>query len=132
MRPRTRHPRLAAAACKIYRLVIAMYPGEFKRDFGPELAITFRNRVEDVLDDGGVMEWLGFIAHIASDSLRTGLTLVTAPESERLTSLLGLREGYAAQGAIDPTRLDVMFAAAGFVVACAGYTYFAWLPSTLT
>ena len=71
MRARTRHPRLAAAACKIYGLTLWTYSTEFRREFGPELALAFRNRVEDVLDDGCIHNWLAFAVHIALDTVRT-------------------------------------------------------------
>jgi len=77
MRVPTRHPRLSAVACKIYGLAICVYPIEFRRAFGRELLVTFRNRVEDVLDGGGILEWLAFAGHIAIDCVRTCSTLST-------------------------------------------------------
>ena len=132
MRPPPRHPHLVDAACTIYGLVIRTYPTQFRRDFGHELAITFRNRVEDVLDRGPFLHGLAFALHVGCDWLRTWSAWTTEREAHDLASLLGLREGYAALGYIDRTRVDVTFAAAGFVVACAGYIYFVLLPYTLT
>jgi hypothetical protein len=132
MRARTRHPRLAAAACKVYGLTIWLYPAELRRVNGRELAVTFRSRVEDVLDGGGVRAWLAFAAHIALDTMRTHADLVTAGAAQDSVSLLGLSEGDAAHGCIDRATVDIhsLLAAAGLVLAVAGwYAYFAVLPS---
>jgi hypothetical protein len=132
MRARTRHPRLAAAACKVYDVTIWLYPGELRRACGRELAITFRSRVEDVLDSDGLHGWLAFAAHIALDTIRAHGDLVTAGRAQNPVSLLGLGEGDAAQGCIDRATVDIqsMFAAAGLVLAVAGwYAYFAVLPA---
>ncbi len=134
MRVRTRHPHLAAAACTIYGLLIRLYPASFRQAFARELMVTFRSRAEDVLDGGGVRDWLAFAAHIAWDTLHTCATLTAAPAQES-TSLLGLSEGDAARGGIDHGHGDVglMFAAAGLALACAGwYAYFAVLPSYMS
>jgi hypothetical protein len=48
-----------------------LYPTAFRRAFGQELATTFRNRVEDVLNDGGIVDWLTFSGHIIVDWIRT-------------------------------------------------------------
>jgi hypothetical protein len=131
MRVRTGHPHLAAAACTAYGLMIWLYPTAFRRAFGRELVVTFRSRVEDVLDGGGVRDWLAFAAHVAWDTIRTSGTLVAAREASESGSLLGLSEGDAAHGCIDHATVDVelMFAAAGLVLAVIGwYAYFAILP----
>ena len=90
MRVATRHPRLSAIACRIYSVTICVYPTEFRRTFGHELVITFRNRVEDVLDGGGILEWLAFAGHIAVDCVRTCWTLSTELRACGSMSLLGL------------------------------------------
>ena len=111
MRVRTGHPRLAATACRVYGLMIWLYPPAFRRAFGRELVVTFRSRVEDVLNDGGVREWIAFAAHIAWDTIRTSGTLMTAPGPQDTVSLLGLREGDAAHGGLDhaTVTVDLMF-----------------------
>jgi hypothetical protein len=134
MRVEKRHPRVAAAACKIYGLTIWLYPAEFRRAFGDELAITFRNRVEDVLDGGGILDWLAFAVHIAVDWIRTCGTLVTESRTAGSVSLLGLNEGDAAHGCLDRTAVDVplVFVVAGFVLAFVGwYAFFGILPLLL-
>ena len=131
MRVRTGHPRVAATACRVYGLMIWLYPPAFRRAFGRELVLTFRSRVEDVLDDGGVREWIAFAAHIAWDTIRTSGTLMAAGGPQDSVSLLGLSEGDAAQGGIDraTVTVDLMFAAAGLVLGVGGwYAYFAILP----
>ena len=132
MRVRTRHPRLVATACRVYGLVIWLYPSVFRRAFGRELVLAFRSRVEDVLNDGGVREWISFAGHIAWDTIRTSGTLVATGGPHDSVSLLGLREGDAAHGSLDhaTVTVDLMFAAAGLVLGSGGwYAYFAILPS---
>ncbi len=126
MRMRTRHPRLAAVACKVYALTIWLYPPEFRRAFGRELAVTFRARVEDVLEAGGIRDWLAFVAHIALDTLSTYSTLVTHSEAQGTVSLLSLSEGEVAHGCPDRATLDIqlMFATAGVALAFAGWFAF--------
>ena len=131
MRMRCRYPRLAAAACRVYGLTIWLYPPEFRRAFGRELAVTFRTRVEDVLEAGGIRDWLAFVAHIALDTLRTYSTLVTPSEAQGTVSLLGLSEGEVAHGCLDRGTLDIqlMFATAGVALAFAGwFAFFVILP----
>ena len=128
---RTRYPRLAATACRVYGLMIWLYPPVFRRAFGRELVLTFRSRVEDVLNDGGVREWFTFAAHIAWDTIRTSGTLMATGGPRDSLSLLGLREGDAAHGGLDhaTVTVDLMFAAAGLVLGFGGwYAYFAILP----
>ena len=132
MRARTRHPRLTAMACRVYALMIWLYPPAFRRAFGRELLLTFRNRVEDVLSDGGVRELMAFAAHIVWDTVRTSgrLLIIDRPPHDSV-SLLGLREGDAAHGGLDRATLtlDVMFAAGGLVLGFGGwYAYFMILP----
>jgi hypothetical protein len=131
MRVRTGHPRLAATACRVYGLMIWLYPPAFRRAFGRELVLTFRSRVEDVVNDGGVREWIAFAAHIAWDTIRTSRTLIAARGTQDSVSLLGLSEGDAAHGGIDDATVtvDLMFAAAGLVLGFGGwYAYFVILP----
>jgi hypothetical protein len=131
MRVRTGHPRVAATACRVYGLMIWLYPPAFRRAFGRELVLTFRSRVEDVLNDGGVREWIAFAAHIAWDTIRTSGTLMAERGTEDSVSLLGLRKGDVAHGCIDHATVNVnlMFAAAGLVLGFGGwYAYFVILP----
>jgi hypothetical protein len=125
MRAPTRHPRLSAAACQLYGLTIWMYPRGFRRTFGRELIVTFRNRVEDVLDEGGILDWLGFAVHIAVDSVRTCGALLTEARPHDARSLLGLSEGNSEAGSIERRTFDVsLVLAAGIVLTCVvWYTY---------
>ena len=121
MRVPTRHPRLSAVACKVYGLTIWVYPTEFRRAFGHELVVTFRNQVEDVLDGGGILDWLAFAGHIAIDCIRTCSALMTESRSRGPMSLLGLSDGYTAHGCIDRTTVEmslVFAAAAGVILDC--------------
>jgi hypothetical protein len=132
MRVRTRHPRLSGVACKVYLVVIWFYPAEFRRAFGHELVVTFRNRVEDVLDSGGIIKWLAFAVHIAVDWMRTCWMLMTESRTHDSVSLLGLGQDDVALGGIDRVGVDMslVFAVAGLVLAFVGwYAYLAVLPS---
>jgi hypothetical protein len=132
MRLRTRHPGLVAAACKVYGLAIWMYPSDFRGAFGHELAVTFRNRLEDVLDSGGILDWLAFAVHIAFDWMRTCVMLVTEGRTEGSASLLGLSDGDAAHGCVHRATVDAqfMFGVAGLVLTVIGwYAFFVVLPS---
>lgn len=131
MRVRTRYPRVAGTACRIYGLVIWLYPPGFRRAFGRELVVTFRSRVEDVLNDGGIRQWIAFAVHIAWDTIRTSGTQIAATGPQDSASLLGLRDGDAAHGGLEraTVTVDLMFAAAGLVLGCGGwYAYFVVLP----
>ena len=132
MRLRTRHPRLSAAACKAYGVAIWLYPAEFRRAFGHELVLAFRNRVEDVLDGGGILDWVAFAVHIALDWIHTCGTLMTESEAPGSGSLLGLSDGGAAHGCIARTSVDasLVFVAAGVVLSCAvWYGFLTFLAS---
>ena len=123
---RTRHPRLCAIACRIYRVMIALYPAGFRRSFDQELLVTFRNQAEDTLN-GGVLTWLGFAGRIACDWVRTWGTLTTESDMPSTMSLLGLHaHDDHAWGVIDRATVDVsfVFAAAGVVLMVVGwYSY---------
>jgi hypothetical protein len=132
MRARTRHPRVAHAACALYRLALWLYPAEFRRTFGGELVVTFRSRVEDVLDGGGLCAWLAFAAHMAWDTMHASSTMLAAGPPSASASLLGLAEGEVARGGIDGATIDVqlLFAAAGVALALYGwYAYLVILPT---
>ncbi len=130
MRVRTRHPHLAAIACRIYGTMILLYPKEFRRSFEHELIITFRNQVEDALN-GGVSACFSFAGHIASDWVRTWGALAIEPPAAPTVSLLGLGARVdRASGSIDRSLMDVsfVFAVGGVVLMVVGwYTYIATL-----
>jgi hypothetical protein len=132
MSARSRHPRLVAIACAVYGLIIGLYPSTFRQAFGRELVVTFRSRVEDVLDGNRVHAWLAFSVHIAWDTLRTSAALAVSRDDQDSASFLGLSDGADARGGIDhaAVNIDLMFAVAGLVLGFAGwYAYFAILPS---
>jgi hypothetical protein len=120
------------AACALYGVTLWLYPGAFRRRFGDELMVTFRNRVEDVLDEGSGRECLSFVLHIAWDTLRAAGATRAAVNEPTPTSLLGLCEGDVAGGSLEPAVFDIhlVFAAGGVVLALGGwYAYFAVLPA---
>lgn len=90
MRTRTRHPRLAAAACRVYGAAIRLYPAHFRQEFGDELAVTFRNQVEDALDSGSIVIWAEFALTIVIDWIRTCCMPLTESRTGS-ASILGLR-----------------------------------------
>jgi hypothetical protein len=131
MRVHTRHPRCSRWACRLYDAAVRLYPQEFRRAFGQELAVTFRNSVDDVLDSDSIGNWLAFAAHIAVDFVCTYCTLLTESRADASMSILGLADGDAACGGLDQALVDasLIFAIAGLVLAFVGwYTYVAVLP----
>jgi hypothetical protein len=98
-------------------VTICVYPTEFRRTFGHELLVTFRNRVEDVLDGGGILEWLAFAGHIAIDCLRTCSTLSTEARACGSISLLGLSDDARSPSGADRRTAGVshVFVTAGVV-----------------
>lgn len=132
MRAKTRHPRLSNVACRVYGVAIRLYPRAFRQAFGHELAITFRNQLEDVLDSDDIVEWVRFAEHIAGDWIRTYIRLLTPPRaSHGPVSLLGLADGDLASARPDRVTVNVsfVFAVLGVVVALFGwYAYLFNLP----
>ena len=131
MRRRGGRQRLVRAACVLYHQTLWLYPAAFRRQFGGELIVTFRSRVEDVLEESSVREWPAFVLHIAADTMRAAIATRSAGTQSASTSLLGLCEGDVAGGGIEGAALDihVVFAAGGVVLALGGwYAYFAVLP----
>jgi hypothetical protein len=102
-------------------VTLCVYPTEFRRAFGHELVVTFRNRVEDVLDGGGVLEWLAFAGHIAVDCIRTCGALSTEAGACASMSLLGLSDDARSLGGIDHRTAGVsrVFVTAGVVFSAA-------------
>jgi hypothetical protein len=132
MRRRGGRQRLVHAACALYGLTLRLYPGEFRRRFGCELIVTFRSRVEDVLEESSVREWLAFVLHIAWDTMRASISSRATATQPASTSLLGLCEGDVARGGLEGAALDIQlaFVAGGVVLALGGwYAYFAVLPA---
>ena len=128
---RTRHPRLTVIACRVYSLMIVLYPAEFRRSFDHELIVTFRNQAEDAFN-GGVLTWLAFTGRIAGDWVRTwGAMMIESDHTPARASLLGLQsDADHAWGCIDRATVDVslVFAAAGVVLMVVGwYNYVATL-----
>ena len=107
MRVRTRHPRLVATACRVYGLMIWLYPARVQACLrpraDPHVSESRRGRAEC----GGVRDWLAFAAHIAWDTIRTSGTLMATGGPHDSVSLLGLREGDAAHGGLDHATVTV-------------------------
>src|SRR5438046_6130946 len=105
MSVRSRHPRVVIWSCRLYRLMIWLYPANLRREYQHELLLTFRNQAEDVVNDGRLSSAMLFIVHIAVDWLRT-LTLQS--EAPPTLSVLGLgsREDDAC-GCVDGATVSV-------------------------
>lgn len=123
--PRCRHPRLAASACHAYTLLIWLHPPELRREFGREMRLTFRNRVEDVLNSAGPAGSVFFALHIAVDWLRT---FTLGPEEPVTLSILGLGAGdEPAAGALDRSTCSASLFLATMGVALLLGGWYGWL-----
>jgi hypothetical protein len=130
MPARSGHPRVVALSCRLYGLLIYLYPASLRREYKRELLLTFRNRAEDVVNTGSLSATLRFMLQIAVDWLRT-LTLPLEPDEPAALSLLGLgaREAGAC-GCVDESNVSVslMLASLGVVLLIAGWYW--WLNYT--
>ena len=128
MSDRSRHPRVVAWSSRLYGLMIWLYPANLRREYKHELLLTFRNQVEDVVNDGRLSAAMLFIVHIALDWLRT---FALEPEEAAPLSVLGLgsREGEAC-GCVDGSTVSVslMLASLGVVLLILGWYW--WLNYT--
>jgi len=127
---RGRHPVLVAVACRMYALMIWFYPPTLRRDYRRELLLTFKNRVEDVLEASSVLAVVRFVTHLAVDWLRT---LMLEREEPVTLSLLGLGSSDGAgAGCIDSSNVSVslMLATLGVVLLIAGW--YEWLSLSAT
>jgi hypothetical protein len=64
--------RLLRWLCRIYGLMLLAYPSPFRREYSREMAVVFRTRARDVLNEG---RWalLPFMLHVSWDWLYTTL-----------------------------------------------------------
>jgi hypothetical protein len=128
MAVRCRHPHVVAWSCRIYGLLIWLYPADLRRDYRHELRLTFRNRFEDVVNTGRLWNAMLFAGHIAADWLRT---IALEPEPTATFSLLGLSStDGGAPGCLDRSSISVslMLASLGVVLLIAGWYW--WLNYT--
>ena len=128
MAARCRHPHVVAWSCRLYRLLVCFYPVDLRRNYGNELRLTFRNRVEDVVNTGRLGPVIRFAGHIAADWLRT---LALEPEPTGTFSLLGLTSTDGGpSGSLDRSTVSVslMLASLGVVMLIAGWYW--WLNFT--
>jgi hypothetical protein len=128
MAARCRHPHVVAWSCRLYQLLVCCYPADLRRDYGHELRLTFRNRVEDVVNTGRLWTVIRFAGHIAADWLRTS---AIEPEPAGTFSLLGLTStDGGASGSVDRSTVCVslMLASLGVVMLIAGWYW--WLKYT--
>lgn len=128
MAARCKHPRVVVWSCRIYSLLIWLYPADLRRDYRHELRLTFQNRLEDVVNTGRLWTAMLFAGHIAADWLRT---LTLEPEPTGTYSLLGLTStDSGAPGSLDQSTVSVslMLASLGVVLLIAGWYW--WLTYT--
>jgi hypothetical protein len=128
---RTRHSRTVAAVCFLYRITLWVYPPQFRRAFGPELVVTFRNRFEDVCDSGRVLDCVAFAAHLIVDWIRAYTILLRESRPPASVAVLGLSDDEIAHGCVAGAAGDgqFIFAAVGFVFSIIGwYIFFTFRP----
>jgi hypothetical protein len=128
MAARSRHPQVVAWSCRLYGLLIWLYPSDLRRNYRHELRLTFRNRVEDVVNAGRLWTAMLFVVHIAGDWIRT---LALEPEPTPTFSLLGLTSADGGgSGSVDRSTVSVslMLASLGVVMLIAGWYW--WLHYT--
>lgn len=128
MAARCRYPRVVAWCCRLYSLLLRLYPANLRREYQRELLLTFKNRVEDVINTGRPSVAMLFAIHMAVDWLRT---LALEHEEPAALSLLGLdsHEG-GASGCLDRSTVSVslMLASLGVVLLIMGWYW--WLNYT--
>jgi hypothetical protein len=127
MAARCRHPHVVVWSCRLYSLLIWFYPADLRRDYRHELQLTFRNRLEDVIN-AGLWTAMLFAFHIAADWFRT---LAFEPEPTGTFSLLGLTSiDGGAPGSVDRSTISVslMLASLGVVLLIGGWYW--WLNYT--
>jgi hypothetical protein len=115
-----RHPVVVAWCCRLYGLMLWMYPASLRCEYRHEMLLTFRNAAEDAINDGSVSSVARFAMHTATDWLRT---LLLEREEEAASVLgLGSSEGVPA-GCLDSSTVSVslMLATLGMVLLVAGW-----------
>lgn len=128
MPARTTHPRIVAWFCRVYALLLWVYPASLRCEYRQELLLTFRNQAEDVVNRGRLSAVLFFVCHLVVDWLRL---FTLEPEERSSLSVLGLdaHEG-GASGCIDESTVSVslMLASLGVVLLILGWYW--WLNYT--
>lgn len=59
--------RLVRVLCRLYAVMMSVYPSEFRRRFGGEMRLAFRQRARVVVDDGGLSALMCFAFDILAD-----------------------------------------------------------------
>jgi hypothetical protein len=57
--------------CRIYDVMLLAYPANFRREYGREMAVTFRDRARGEWTRRGAAGLLFFVPHILADWLQT-------------------------------------------------------------
>ncbi len=63
--------RLASGMCRAYQVLLFAYPPGFRRRYGKEMALAFRDRVRDALDGVRPLTVLETVGRIGRDFLQT-------------------------------------------------------------
>ena len=86
MSPSSRR-RLVRWLCHLYSLMLLAYPSAFRREYGREMALVFRDQARDVIEHGGARALLPFMLRVSCDWLHTALRESTPMTTGRLPAL---------------------------------------------
>jgi hypothetical protein len=67
------HTQLLRWLGRIYGLTLLAYPSAFRREYGREMAMVFRNRARDVVERSGGWALVPFLRHVGWDWFHTTL-----------------------------------------------------------
>lgn len=84
-----KHSRLVGRSERVYRALLVVYPEEFRREYGVQMAQLFRDQCREELESGGMMALVGLW-------FRTLVELVSTARRERdrkrKTKVVGKRD----------------------------------------
>jgi hypothetical protein len=63
--------QLTRLLCRLYAVLLWAYPSEFRREFGREMLLVFRNRAREVVRQGGSSPLTFFVLQVGWDWMRS-------------------------------------------------------------
>jgi hypothetical protein len=81
--------RLLQCMCNIYSVMLLAYPPIFRHEYSREMAVVFRNRLRDVVQNNGSGALVRFMLHIGWDWLQTTLTQSIREHTMTKTTIVG-------------------------------------------